>query len=629
MAVLAVGVSAAVLIAPLARPNEPAGAFGRWLAAQRLQPDDVIELPCGGRWDEGLTLTASIDLAVRAAPGCATRERPLLQPMQQLRGWRREGADLYSVASDPPQGLVMVNGELLPPVKYPAVGFLQTASALSRAEINLAGGAWITVRPEVDQAGVSFKGATVHVRNHPWIIETGSVDSHEGARLRVTGLVHDVPAGALLSVSGQRWMLDDAAARGWAWDGPTRRLYLRLSPGIHPAEADVRIASAAYGISADGARRLRLSGFDIVGAGADGVKCERCANVEIDDIHIDKVGRDGVNLSGVDGADVRRLQVRHAARDGIGLVGSARVRLVNSVFVEIGTGGWPQSSRAAINGTRSSDLVALDNRILRAGYIGIRLNRASRISHNEIIDSCTALDDCGAIYSWADADGQPLQAEISENLVRGVHGLQAGSPERYTLAAGIYLDDLSSKVTVRGNTVLDAERGLMLHNASNNDIERNIFAASRAYAVVIDMGHPRIPGDRMPANRITGNAIVTSRGERAVLVLDRKGRAVRDLFAENSVVSPTAGSWLQWQRGGDSRLLAPETGNDTPFETNGNRFIVGRAHVFAAGPEAKQWPCPAEVAACDRVRDTSGQPVVWPLALPRFTTRWVLLGAPP
>lgn len=627
IALAAFRTGAAVFTAPLPQAGDQPSALGRWLAAQHLQSGDVVELPCGGHWEEELTLGAASDLTVRAAAGCSAATRPRLQPMRRLTDWRREEENLYSAAFDAQPGLITVDGRLVLPVKYPATGFLQTGAEWRRIGPARSGSTWLSVLIPGGLKEDKLKGATLHVRNQPWLIETVSVTSQQGGQLQVSGLVHDVPLGASLSLSGQRWMMDDPAAQGWFWDGDGRRLYLRHAPGVQASEADVRVAKAEHGVSAEGARRLRLVGFDILGVGRDGINCERCAEVEIDDLHISIVGRDGVNLPNVKRAKVSRLEVRHAARDGIGLVGAVEAHVQDSFFGEIGTGGWPQSSRAAINGTRSTGLQARGNRIERAGYIGIRLNRNSLITHNEIVDSCTALDDCGAIYSWADADGLPLHADISENLVRGVHGHQNDSPQSYTLAAGIYLDDLSSQISVRDNIVVDAERGLMLHNASANAIQGNTFVSSRAFGLVIDVGHARVAPDRMPVNRITGNAFIASHPRPTVFVLDRRGRAVRDQFIDNMFVLPASGPWLQWQRRDSRQMLAPDRDSDSPFDSHDNQVVVGRVRVFVAGAKPTQWPCPT--TACNRIRYVDGRPVNWPLVLPRFSARAVLLEGVP
>ena len=619
---------ATVHVVPMPQGDDRSAILGPLLRGVDVRSGDVIELPCGGQWSESIQLLPStVRLTVRAATGCRAGQRPTLKLAQRIEGWRQDSGDIYSVAMDAPARMVLVNGALLAPARYPATDFLRLSNAPAPVGAKVADGVWLELQDSAGLRGRDLWGTTVHLRSFGWTIETGQVVEGTSARFRAAGIGQNgARKGAPLTFSGKPWMLGEQGATGWAWDAVAKRLLVRLAPGWRPDKTLVEVATLSHGVAADGTTALHLSGFDIVGAAVDGVSCERCSQVQLDDVHIEHTGRDGLNLSYSQDVSVSKVRVALAGRDGINLYRAARVIVLGSQVTDSGTGGWPQSSRAAINGTWSSDMQVRDNTIRRSGYIGIRFNQRSRVQQNEVIDSCLALDDCGAIYGWAGNDGIPLDSDVSSNLVRGVLGNHVGSPDSYTLAAGIYLDDLSKGVAVHNNTVLDAERGLMLHNASSNVLDGNLVAMVRSYALVIATDHRLAQGELMPANRITGNAFLMHDPRPAIFVLNRNGRKERDVLSDNSVVSPSTSSWAIAVAGDVVRSVGIDADViGTVFDGSGNRFLTGQPRMLMAKPVVSQAACPLSIAdMCDRMIDESGQRVRWPLQLTPYASRWVM-----
>ncbi len=114
------------------------------------------------------------------------------------------------------------------------------------------------------------------------------------------------------------------------------------------------------------------------------------------------------------------------------------------------------------------------------------------------------LDDCGGIYTG----GANNNSTISGNLILNLAGNADGIPREAAHTAGIYLDELSSGITVSGNTVAFAAYGIQLHNAARNQVDANTLYGNRNYQLWLQEETRRIdPAGDMSGNTITNNRI--------------------------------------------------------------------------------------------------------------------------
>lgn len=630
LAILPVSGSAALHVARSGLNGE---TLSRWMNQGNLRPGDVLELPCGIHIRETLQVPAGLHhLTIRAEANCGDGQRPVLRPIQVVSDWRSESGFVHSVAVPSPVAVVLVDGIAQPLARFPAVGFLHTKGATGKVGVRREEGVWFTAAEGLQGASTDLLGADMNVRSRGWTIEAGSVAAWQGDRIRVVGVGREeARSGASFTLSGKRWMLDQVDAHGWAWDPVSKRLFLRLPAGQKPADKRVEVGGPDPALSADGIQDLQLSGFDVFGAGLDGVRCERCERVVIDDLRIRQSVRDGINLANGKDLVVRRSQIELSGRDGINLVGAQRAEVNESRVLMTGMGGWPQSSRAAVNGYDSIGLLVQRNRLEQSGYIGIRFNRDARVDRNLVYDSCQALDDCGAIYSWADGShGEPLNSEITTNIVRGVIGQKDGSPETYTLGAGVYLDDLSNAVAVRGNTVTGAGYGLILHNAGQNTIVGNIIGNCRDVTLVISTDHRRVAAELMLSNKIADNILISdSQSGNTVQVLNRNSRRVRDVFENNTVIRAGNSTWLRLidsQLSRDISVAAFQSlsGQESPFDAQRpNRFWSGMAWIHVGEASVQSIGCPVSNSEqCRRIRAEGLTEVQWPLRVGPHLSRW-------
>jgi parallel beta-helix repeat protein len=130
--------------------------------------------------------------------------------------------------------------------------------------------------------------------------------------------------------------------------------------------------------------------------------------------------------------------------------------------------------------SRNNSPVIQYNRILNAGYDGINWKGTKgSIKYNFVNGACQVLDDGGGIYTYN--KGVPTASagsEVMYNIVLNVHGNRVGYTDSYNPAYGIYMDNETTGVTVKNNTVAYVACGLYIHDAGNILLQYNtIFDA--------------------------------------------------------------------------------------------------------------------------------------------------------
>jgi hypothetical protein len=223
---------------------------------------------------------------------------------------------------------------------------------------------------------------------------------------------------------------------------------------------------------------------------------------------------------------------------------------------------------------------------LYAFYAGQSID-GSVVSGNVVLHTVQQMSDGGAIYvnmrGTGDSGGH---VTISNNFVRdyGAAGI--------TGAAGIYLDDNSSNVTVTGNVVAPATEGAVstgnlgatafeIHDGNNNTIFGNIADlgdSGRAFAAVWYQDSASAAG--MGNNTFTGNVVISNfAGSQSTNFTGQTGYT----YFENSAGSnfAIAGNAYFNYGGGQVRTDGQSASDSNPIMANPQ--ISGSAYQIANG----------------------------------------------
>ncbi|MEW6306568.1 MAG: right-handed parallel beta-helix repeat-containing protein [Verrucomicrobiota bacterium] len=193
-------------------------------------------------------------------------------------------------------------------------------------------------------------------------------------------------------------------------------------------------------------------------------------------------------------------EIAYNGQGGVALVGTAANQPVQNVI----EGNWMHHLGLAYKhspgvlcdsggGTRIAHNLFED---LPRAAISLRSRDGSTYSHNTTVEFndirrvCLETPDTGAIEVIG-RHRREMSTTIQNNRIHDVVGLSASSDGKLTTPAntwGIYLDDFSSGVTVRGNLIARATTCLGISGGRNNVIDNNVFLEAGSHLFGIEMG---------------------------------------------------------------------------------------------------------------------------------------------
>lgn len=486
-----------------------AGAHGPWRTLARIMqsdigPGDKLQLACGGVWQETLRLPANGAsgrvITVSAPAGCGTAPAIDGSVTIAASAWSPYSGNIYRAKL--PQNALQVfapsgnfveahypnRGEL---AADPTTMYLSLAADTGTAVVNGASVSVLAVGSDfAPPSGVTLTpGTRVRTRISQYQIQEATAAGFDGTHLTLSTALNAAPGkGWGYYLLGQLWML--RAAGEWYFDPAAMQLYVWMPDSSAPA-ANVSASVLPLGIDLHGRQHVIVDGINVrkVGFGVDlrdttDVQLRNSAISDIADVGVaaggslqDVIESNQVSRTGSDAitgwgtavapvtADSSRLTVRN------NMVASSAVIMQGDQVVSL-----PRSSLAAI--FIGSNSVATGNVVVDAAYVGILAQTKNLVQSNFIYGACSTLDDCGGIYTGGDYNG----SQIRGNTVVHSRGFLPGQPlgQGGTAAQGIYLDDASGDIVVDGNTVIDTDHGIQLHNGARNTLTGNRLFANRA-----------------------------------------------------------------------------------------------------------------------------------------------------
>ena len=499
-----------------------------------LAAGDTVQLACASVWHETLRLPASGTAAqpiVVTAPAAGCSTPPAIDGSVALppSAWTPYRGSIYRARLDSAPLQLTASSGLLAEAHHPNRGsvvadatspYLALAADGNTTSPNGQGGSTVlaTGADLVLPAGATLgAGARVRVRTNDYVIDESPVVAFDGARLSLSrATTYPVRAGWGYLLLGQLWMLDSSGE--WFYDAASRQLYAWMPDSAPPAAA-VQVSIQPLGIDLQGRAHVVIDGVAVRRVGL-GVDLRRSTGVQLRNCQVEDVADVGVNAAESTGVVIESNSVSRTGSDAITGWGGATGELLrdaagmtvrNNLVRDSGVQmqgeqvlSLPRRSLAAVFiGTNS---VASGNTILNAGYIGILAGAGNAVEDNFVYGACSVQDDCAGIYTG----GADNNSKIRRNTVIHSRGSLVGQPaaQRGTAAQGIYIDDDGAGITIEGNTVIDADYGILLHNATRNVVRANRLYANRGGQIWMqeDANRHNANGD-MTGNIIEDNQI--------------------------------------------------------------------------------------------------------------------------
>lgn len=353
-------------------------------------------------------------------------------------------------------------------------------------------------------------GVSIFYRPVPWILERRKVKGISGNLILLDAISSSpLRAGYGYFFTGAKWMVDEAGE--WLHDPLDGSIYLRPHDGASPGHR-VSVAHVTTGIDASGLSDININGIAVRRTGT-GIDISATNRVRIQDCTIQQTIGEGIlayasrdalidsNITFNTGGDaIRGTTNGFATASGLSVTGN---KIHNSgVFADDGNIiSTPVPSAGAINGGIRATVKG--NEISHTSYHGITVLAESTVQNNSISRACAVLDDCGGIYV-VEKDHNSV---IQWNVIRDLTGNIEGRPGDWPHTVGIYLDELSSGITVSNNTIQNSEYGIQLHNAARNTIQNNTIYGNRRYQLWLQEGTKILD----PLGDLSGNLIDSNR----------------------------------------------------------------------------------------------------------------------
>lgn len=410
-------------------------------------------------------------------------------------------------------------------------------------------------------------GALVHIKTRPWNVETARITAYDPSTRKVTVaaidpntfedstsprlLKFDVDAKSGYILEGKRWMLDQADE--WLYDdtvASAKKLLLMSNPA-GAGSMKTRVSVHAIGIQARWIKNLKIERVKVEHNATDGIRLIEAPGADLRDVYLSQNARAGVYALGATGAvKTERLTVRDSLFRNNAYAGIETRNILGTQLLHNDIGWWKfnnahfgdhrhvRDSLASIAVMEASGQAAMGvksrvvNNVIRTSpSSGIRTLSTSdvEIVNNTIVSFCELFADCGGIYvggpgPWNDLKSDQVKPYVppTETIGRGgliennkviggfseFAGFWHGQPATPATISGIYLDETSNKVEVRGNFVASVEMGIHLHDAFSNLIENNTIRGATYASLAAGQTRADLI---LLNNRILNNSLVSYR----------------------------------------------------------------------------------------------------------------------
>jgi parallel beta-helix repeat protein len=464
-----------------------------------LKPGDNIYFKKGDTFNGQINLVNSGTTAANINFNTyGTGSNPVISGTIKITNWKVYSGNIYVADVPESNGVinqVFINSSLMTLARYPNSGYLTIDSSSGNSTL---------ISNALTQTNGYWTNANLIVRTERWVYENKTIADSKGKSLILTSpSEYSFKKGFGFFLNNKLKELD--APGEWYYDAPTKKLYLMTPTKQSPNNTNVEASIYDYGFNINRQSYINITGFSLCFQGLDGILATNCNNIVL-----------------------KNNSYSHNFRNGIftGYPGGTKISVLNSSFYCIGNNGIDVSSSTfckiqgnglknialipALGGSgdgksigilAGSDSYIGYNTLDSVGYNGIHCHSRDTVMYNLVKNSCLIKDDGGAIYCYK-SDHVVIKNNI---LLHAIGNTEATAQKNITYAQGIYLDDSSSYCTLSQNTVVNADYGFFLHNASNNTITQNVLYNNRKAQLTIQNDRMVAESVNIKGNSINGN----------------------------------------------------------------------------------------------------------------------------
>lgn len=496
----------------------------------KLKPGDRVLFRKGDTFYGSINVTKSGSAGAPIVIGAyGSGEKPIVTGLQSVTSWKNLGNNIWE-SSNPVSSLnytqiVVVNGRNTPMGKYPNSGYLQwqTRNGDNNIYSNML-------------SGTNWTGAEIAVFTTPYLVNRAKILSHAGNLVNF-----EKPAVPLIWQNPGSYFKADFVIQNdprtldtlneWYFNPSTKKL--RIYDTRTPSDVKVSSQDVLVDVSHK-TDHLVIENIDFKGAGEFGVHLGVSNYITIKGCDFESIGKTAV-YGGNHGVFSRGTTVENCVISqvyGIGIDLSPYFinnNIVNNSITNIGM--FPSMANKGMSAqgidVRGDNSIIGYNRVDSTGSSGIQFRGNNTIVHNNYVKNfCIApgYKDGGGIYTWAGEKLIVNGSKVIDNIV--MHGT--------VHSKAIDLDDGANGIEVSGNTAVDAERGIYLHNARNIKIFNNTTFDNYEMGILISSDNPAYKTENIELN---GNIFFAKEARQFTAWFTRVGKNTKNFVSENNYYS--------------------------------------------------------------------------------------------
>ncbi len=443
-----------------------------------LKPGDAVLLKRGDVFYGSITVSKSGTSALPIVIGAyGTGNKPVITSLITLSGWVSKGNGIwesYNSSLSSTLKNVLINNIPQEMGRYP------NSDVTNKGYLTLESHTSNSITDNELNSYPNWTGAEVVVRMNRWITDRCLITNHSGGTITYNkGSRYSAYDNFGYFIQNDIKTLDKFGE--WYYNPSEKKLSVYFG-AITPSSYVIQATAIDNLIYAYNYNNIVLDNLDIKGSNADNIYIKGGSNTNIKNCDVSFSGGSGICVKYNNKSKIENCTVSNSGVNGIDLgyggdYMTVRNNKITNTAVFRGMGGNGDGKGFGIQSHGNSAVIEY-NEVINTGYCAINFNGDSTIVKNNFIDNyCITKDDGGGIYTYTGSTNTTKYGRkiIGNIIVNGI-GAGEGSSDNKPAAEGIYLDDNSSGVEIRDNTIGNmTDRGLFLNNARDLVIKNNTF----------------------------------------------------------------------------------------------------------------------------------------------------------
>lgn len=513
------------------------------LEMHRLRPGSKLLLRRGDTFFGGLTIPVSGTERQPVTIGAYGEGKPpvltgaISVPPARWKEWK-DG--IYAAPISEEVFWLFAGDQFLTPARYPNSGFLRFPESSEGKFSNRFKDA--SGRPDG-----YWVESTVHLRGHRFAYQENPVMAHHDSTVFLWGNVYS-PIKGFGYFFGRHLMELDSVSE-WHYDLQAGMVFYK--PEKPESLSNCQAAIRKTGILLQG-DHLRIEGLSFEYYGQYGIKGDYRKDITIHDCSFRHINDRAIDVSRGQRWEIAGNRFEDILNTAI-RTGDCREFVVKGnnirrIAQQQGLFRFPFGSAIYAGGRESKDNYFGYNVIDSVGRQGFYVNGEGHlIEKNRITNTIMFSDDDGAINLYGGGGVIAKDIEIRDNYIENTFGELESVDTWYTwqkttMDVGIYTDDLSQNILIDGNTIINTNTGVLMHNNQGVVLRNNTIFKPREMGV--DVRNDWIINDWefMKDNRLEGNIIyVEAENAHPLQIFDEKDNWRRFAAYEGNILINPAG----------------------------------------------------------------------------------------